>query len=191
MVRNSAEYSREKTTLELEGYSVDILFEDEAHFYLEPSLKKIYSPDPFPVKVQSYMRQERESIFGTVNMLSGQIVLASASRANRYTFINYLRYLQEEYYNRDFLFIFVDGARYHRFKDYHYFLLDKRPVIEFVFLPPYSPELNPAEFIWKLVRKDIADVCYFDLYTLISDIFKVDHTFRPTLCKKYQNLLQR
>ena len=28
--------------------------------------------------------------------------------------------------------------------------------IIFVFLPPYSPDLNPIEFIWKSVRKEIS-----------------------------------
>ena len=28
--------------------------------------------------------------------------------------------------------------------------------IIFVFLPPYSPDLNPIEFTWKSVRKEIS-----------------------------------
>ena len=29
--------------------------------------------------------------------------------------------------------------------------------IKLVFLPPYSPDLNPVEFIWKSIKREVSD----------------------------------
>jgi len=33
--------------------------------------------------------------------------------------------------------------------------------IELVFLPPYSPHLNPIEYIWKSIKEN----CFIDFYS--------------------------
>jgi transposase len=43
----------------------------------------------------------------------------------------------------------VDGASSHRSKD-----LNIPKNIHFIQLPPYSPELNPTEQIWRMLRGD-------------------------------------
>lgn len=47
--------------------------------------------------------------------------------------------------------------------------------IDLVFLPPYSPDLNPIEFIWKSIRRIISQTFIRDLDHLkqiILDAFK-------------------
>jgi transposase len=54
-----------------------------------------------------------------------------------------------ETHERDFTVMVLDGAPSHKSK--------KREVpenIALVFIPPYSPELNPAEQIWNVLRRD-------------------------------------
>jgi putative transposase len=50
--------------------------------------------------------------------------------------------------------IILDNFRSHRAKD----TLDFAQAndIELVYLPPYSPDLNPIEFIWKSVKRIIS-----------------------------------
>ena len=49
----------------------------------------------------------------------------------------------------DFVIMVLDGASSHRSKE-----LKVPNNVEFILLPPYSPELNPAEQIWNMLRKD-------------------------------------
>ncbi|MDR1110376.1 MAG: transposase [Deltaproteobacteria bacterium] len=42
----------------------------------------------------------------------------------------------------------LDGASSHRGKD-----LELPDNISLIYLPPYSPELNPTEQIWRILRK--------------------------------------
>ena len=54
-----------------------------------------------------------------------------------------------ETHERDFMVMVLDGAPSHKGKE-----LEVPENIALVFLPPYSPELNPAEHIWNVLRRD-------------------------------------
>ena len=52
-------------------------------------------------------------------------------------------------HGQDFMVMVLDGASSHKCKD-----LVVPENITLVFLPPYSPELNPAELIWNELRRN-------------------------------------
>ncbi len=43
-----------------------------------------------------------------------------------------------------------------------------------MFLPPYSPDLNPIEFIWKSVRKEILKE-FIESVTQLRDLIKNEY----------------
>jgi len=58
------------------------------------------------------------------------------------------------------LYIILDNARYYRSRIVKAFLkINKR--IKFVFLPPYSPNLNLIERLWKFVKKKVSYNKYY------------------------------
>ena len=59
----------------------------------------------------------------------------------------FLRELSEAYPN-DFILLVADGAAWHKSKG---LLIPAN--IEIFPLPPYTPEMNPIEQIWKEIRK--------------------------------------
>jgi len=54
------------------------------------------------------------------------------------------------------VFLVVDGHSAHTAKATKHFVAARADRIELVFLPPYSPELNPDEWVWKNVKHDNA-----------------------------------
>ena len=52
-------------------------------------------------------------------------------------------------YTDEFIVMVLDGASSHKSKD-----LTVPKNVALVLLPPYSPELNPAEQIWNTLRRD-------------------------------------
>lgn len=54
------------------------------------------------------------------------------------------------------IILIVDGHPTHRAKQTKRFVEDHAERIELVFLPPYSPELNPDELVWAHVKKRVA-----------------------------------
>lgn len=57
------------------------------------------------------------------------------------------------------LYVVCDNARYYRNKALAEWLQDK-PLVQ-VFLPPYSPNLNLLERLWKLLRQKIINPCFY------------------------------
>jgi len=46
--------------------------------------------------------------------------------------------------------------------------------IRFIFLPPYSPDLNPIEFIWKSMKREISSMflmCKEELKEIVETLF--------------------
>ena len=62
--------------------------------------------------------------------------------------------------------LYVDNARYYRSKLVQEFLLTSR--IQMHFLPPYSPNLNHIERLWKFIKKEVIK----SDYTPEPEIFK-------------------
>ena len=54
-----------------------------------------------------------------------------------------------EAHEQDFIIMVLDGASSHKGKE-----LGVPENITLVFLPSYSPELNPAEQLWNVLRRD-------------------------------------
>jgi len=54
------------------------------------------------------------------------------------------------------IILVVDGHPTHRAKLVKDFVAQHEDHIELVFLPPYSPELNPDELVWKHVKQKVA-----------------------------------
>ena len=54
------------------------------------------------------------------------------------------------------MLIFVDNASYHKSAKVKKFLesLDGDIILEY--LPPYTPELNPIEILWRVIKRALA-----------------------------------
>lgn len=57
------------------------------------------------------------------------------------------------------IYVVCDNARYYRNRELAAWLQDK-PLIQ-VFLPPYSPNLNRIERLWKFLRQKIIHPCFY------------------------------
>jgi hypothetical protein len=61
--------------------------------------------------------------------------------------------------------VVLDGAGWHKAKDF-----EVPEGIHLVFLPPYSPELRPAERLWPLINEVIANRTFTSLSDLIKSV---------------------
>jgi transposase len=68
-------------------------------------------------------------------------------------FITFCRRLLDDTPADRKVFLIVDGSRIHTSKMTQRFI-DRTDRIELFLLPPYSPELNPDEWVWKNVKRD-------------------------------------
>lgn len=55
----------------------------------------------------------------------------------------------------------LDNARIHHAKLLSSFLADNKSRLELIFLPPYSPELNLVEGLWKWLKADVINNVFY------------------------------
>jgi len=75
-----------------------------------------------------------------------------AEPMNSTLFTDYLSYLIDDVEGK--IFLVADRAKYHTSHETALWLMDHKDRIELFFLPPYSPDLNPDEWVWKNVKHD-------------------------------------
>jgi transposase len=82
------------------------------------------------------------------------MTIKSATRGNALTFKKLLKKVIRTY--RGFkVYMVLDNVRFHHAKRLKSFLEKHKNALELIFLPPYSPDLNPSERAWWYMRKKI------------------------------------
>ncbi|WP_339172398.1 transposase [Anoxybacillus sp. FSL W8-1294] len=83
--------------------------------------------------------------------------------------------MKEKYTDR-FLVLVLDNARIHHAKMVQAFLDgEEGAAFHFIFLPPYSPQLNPIERLWKWLKDEvIANVFHKDQNDIAQSITRFE-----------------
>ena len=99
-------------------------------------------------------QRERQTTFGSLNIATGQITINFADKGNYQTFKKHIKKILHVYNEANKIVLIVDNVRYHHAKLLQLFT-ENNPKIEIMYLPPYSPDLNPIERVWWFMRKSI------------------------------------
>ncbi len=97
--------------------------------------------------VSAMVTQQYTYAYGAVSPLDGAFDSLVLPHVNTYCMQIFINEIAERYPNDNIVMI-LDGAGWHKSKDFH--LPDN---IRLLFLPPYSPELNPQEHLWDELRE--------------------------------------
>lgn len=101
------------------------------------------------------------ALFGAVNLRRGRLVAQQNAKFDANSFKDFLvRLLRHRSPGRRMIVI-LDNARYHHARLLASFLREHRRELRLDFLPPYSPDLNPIERVWKLARRMCTHNQYF------------------------------
>lgn len=99
-------------------------------------------------------RRERVTLFGVVDNSSGKVIVQHAPKGNAKSFKKFLKKVLQNFKNKRVIMV-LDNVQYHHAKKLQGFLAKYKESLELLFLPPYSPDLNPMERVWWLMRKRI------------------------------------
>jgi transposase len=139
--------------------TVQLWCEDEVHFQRHSSLMRMWAPKGQQPRVISPSVRHKVGFFGALNLKTGQLITQEAPTFNAQTFGDFMRYLLQSTQGK--IFLILDNARWHRSKDLKEFLETNRERLVFIFLPAYSPELNPIERVWRIIRRKVTHNRYF------------------------------
>ena len=120
------------------------------------------------------LHNHKVPIYGALNYRSNQVSYQVGHGKNAAEFVGFLAQLAAEYRGRGCVLV-LDNASYHTAMVVLNYLEELSSSFQVIWLPPYSPELNVIEHIWKYVKS--ASLANFDfggadsLRSAISDVF--------------------
>lgn len=95
--------------------------------------------------------RQRLNLSGSIDILSKKVMVQENVTLDAASTITFLKKIEAAYPDMKTVHVFCDNARYYRNKSVSDYL-DKSK-IKMHFLPPYSPNLNPIERLWKFMNE--------------------------------------
>ena len=124
-------------------------------------------------EIKSPATFEKIGVCAAVNPRDGNLFSLIFDGFDSNTFICYLEWLMETIGTEKKIVLVVDNASSHKSFKVQEFVEAHSEYLELLYLPPYSPDLNPIERIWKHLRYHVTHNKYFEsLEMLISSITK-------------------
>lgn len=140
----------------LENKGVDVWAVDEVHFQQYGSRCRMWIPPEVnnPVLLHHPTRKS-VGYFGAVRLRDGKLVYKREENSfNGETFFTFLKYLRKiSAPARRKVVLIIDNATYHHARLHKEWRQSRSNYFVLEFLPPYSPDLNPIERVWKLTRR--------------------------------------
>ena len=126
-----------------------VMFFDEGRFGLRSTTMRIWAEKGKRLRV--HVQQGFKNFYGYTSVcpFDGSNFTLLMPGVNTQYMSKYLEKLSEKYKGYE-LIIFMDQAGWHKSKG---LIIPKN--IKIIFLPPYSPELNPVERFWKFIKREV------------------------------------
>ena len=139
--------------------AVQLWCEDEVHFQRHSSLIRMWAPKGQQPLVLSPSVRHKVGFFVALDLKTGSLLAKEAQIFNAETFGDFIRYLLES--TRGKVYLILDNAKWHRAKNLKDLFESNQNRLVRIFLPPYSPELNPVERVRRITRLQVTHNRYF------------------------------
>ena len=123
------------------------MFQDEARFGLIRSLRPCWAQKPIRPELPNRIARHYTYVYGAISPLDGSSDFLILPSMRKEAFDYFLKELSNRYPDEHIALI-LDGAASHRSEN-----VDVPENITLIGLPPYSPQLNPIENLWKVMRE--------------------------------------
>jgi transposase len=172
-----------------------IFFGDEAYFSIFGTSSYSWSLTGVETVVESTGSKENVHIIGAINFSTGKThaLVLEKGRIDADVYICFLKTLLKE--TRKPIHLIVDNAGYHKAKKVREFTALHADRLTVHYLPPYSPDYNPIEGLWKKLKQTTTHNVYFEsIESLWAALTKGLQEFRKfpdqirALCGFYLNL---
>ncbi len=140
----------------------EIYFEDECHFQRNTTIVRAWFLKGTTPEIKSPPVREKISIMGAMGMDNGQLITMKADIFNAESFRIFVKRIIKNAKTERKILLVLDNARFHHAVINREFLNSVNDKIILMYLPAYSPELNPIESFWKKTRRGVTHNRYFE-----------------------------
>ena len=157
-----------------ESGDIVLLFGDASHFVLGCDfLGYIYGSTRRFIK--TFSGRKRYNVLGALDYISKKVVTVTNDSYITATEVCLLLHKIAESYSGKEIHLVLDNARYQKCHDVQDLAKELNIVLEY--LPPYSPNLNLIERLWKYVKGELRSK-YYDDFTAFQE--KIDNIIDST-----------
>lgn len=164
-----------------------ILFMDSAHPTMATKVVCGWIKKGVDKPIAQTASRTRVNIMGAIELTTMNVVSCRPEYVNAETTVAFFDQLKTAYPDAPKIHIILDQSGYHRSQLVRDSALEKN--IELHYLPPYSPNLNSIERLWKMMNEEIRNNIFFSSAKMFRDT--INEFFDDTLPKIAQSLRGR
>jgi transposase len=158
--------------------SINLYFQDESRFGLMTKQKRVLvskGVKPIGKFQHSY---KYVWLWGSFSPLTGEAFYWETQNVTNNIFEEYLKELSAQN-PRELKLVVIDNAGFHSCN-----YIDIPDNIRLIRIPPYAPELNPAEKVWQWMKDRVAMKFFPSIIELQDKITEMVNELTPELIKK-------
>ena len=144
-----------------------VLFLDGVHPHHNTKPMKVWIKKGEYKFVPANTGRKRLNINGAYNPHQVEVVIHESETINTETTIELFKKIEAHYPDKENIIAICDNARYYHNEKIQEYL--RGSPINLVFLPPYSPNLNLIERLWKLMKKEVINLKYYPTFKEFKD----------------------
>lgn len=164
-----------------------ILFMDSAHPTMATKVVCGWIKKGVDKPIAQTASRTRVNVMGAIELKKMNVVSCRPDYVNAETTVAFFEQLKTAYPHAPKIHVILDQSGYHRSQLVRDKALERG--IELHYLPPYSPNLNPIERLWKVMNEKTRNNVFFSSAKLFRDA--IDGFFDVTLPKIAQSLRDR
>ena len=147
-----------------------VMFHDEARFGRIVDLRRCWCPKPWRPVCRAVVSRQYTYAYAAASVSDGHLDTLVLPHVNAECMQLFVDELARRHPNERIVLV-IDGAGWH-----HEAAVQWPPNVRPLFLPPYSPELNPVEHLWDELREKYFHNRFFDSLEAVED--HLEHALR-------------
>jgi len=114
------------------------------------------------VKLKSNTGRQRANISGALDSETHEVIIQEDTRLNAETTIKFFKSLERKNKSANTIYLILDNAGYYKGEKIREYLESSK--IKLLYLPPYAPNLNLIERLWKFFKKKVLYNQYYQTF---------------------------
>jgi transposase len=148
-----------------------LLYEDEVDIHLNPKIGLDWMNCGTQKEVLTPGQNRKKYLAGALNPESGELIVVQGDKKNSDLFLKLLEKLKRHYPHAKRIYLILDNYRIHSSKIVNAALSHHLSNISLEFLPPYCPNENKIERVWKDLHDQVTrNHRHKNLKDLIKDV---------------------
>lgn len=138
--------------------------------------------------IKTYGKHRGVKLVGCLDYESGTVFCEEHETYDANVFLGFLKNLVARFTGK--ILLILDNAKIHHAKLLKPFLSEQKERLELMYLPPYSPNLNLIEGLWKWLKSRVINNVFYNktheiranVHAFLEDIAKQPHIVIDRLC---------